>query len=263
MSNESIFPRLLSAVGCQIVGTQLQTKANDYERQGWTLHPQVKSSALLVGVATAKVSVILRDGESMNTIDRGTDSAVSSFFGLLQQGAHFYSHRYAEVVPLSPEEDERRRLFVSATHTLFPDKTSFLIYPHREQWTALDALKARILSPEMQKVIIQLALTPEAERVLRWIDMYGARMGITGAKEGGSVSLGEAVSEWHEVWAEFMADVLSNYKGKGDPEAARLRVYLLEGFDEQAEAEREQERRARLKAESRKEGDASASVAAE
>ena len=81
---------------------------------------------------------------------------------------------------------------------------------------------------ETTAAVKRLGLTAEASRLRQWVTLYGAKLGLTEARETDPAAV--AVEAWHEAYGELTVHVHSEYgsaKGRSadqDPRHAGLAV---------------------------------------
>jgi hypothetical protein len=246
MSNAKILPRQLSAAGCKSVGAGLEVILEELKTKGLSLSPQVDASAKTVTEITHRLLGFSHEKESMSDIDHGTDDTLAPFYEWLYAAVEFYSHPHANLIPLTAEEQGRLHHFRMLLEELFPEGTYFLSLRHREQWHHLTRLQSNLVKPELQARLTALGLNTEASRILKWIERYGVRLGITKVEPEVTDPLSQLIHEWHEAWGDFTVDVRSAYKGK-TPAETTLRDTLLAVYDRRVEEERSKERESRKK----------------
>jgi hypothetical protein len=232
MSDADVLDRRLSLAGCKLVGTQLAAEIAQLSSQKVALAPEVRREAKAVVEATQALEAFAADELSMTSVDRATDRAVALLRTLVE--AVEASFEGAELLPLSAAERARLGAAQSLRKALFPRGTSYLKASYRSQWVELDALAKRI--DEHRGALKALGLSAEAERVERWVALYGARLGVTQASEGsGADRAALALSDWHEAWGGFAVSVRYHYRGR---EGEGVRRALLRPYEQQAEEER-------------------------
>ena len=245
MSNRNVLSRQLREEGCIIVGAGLAAKIEELAKNNTKLAPAVEASAREVLALTDKLRNQPSKTGTMKEVDHGTDGTIAPFHNLLGEGAALYHHNYIGIIPLTPTQQSRANTFKAIKEELFPNGTFYLTLRHSEQWVHLDKLKTRLNTPENQDLLAKLGLSPEAEYVSQWLELYGVRLGITKVDPSLTDPNIVIVLDWHEAWADFEVDVRSAYKAKHDPEAAKLKELLLSGYERRAEEEREADRRPR------------------
>jgi hypothetical protein len=247
MSNSKILPRQLSAAGCKSVGVGLEAILQDLGSKKTALAPQVEASAKSVIEVTHRLLGFSHEKESMSDIDHGTDDTLAPFYEWLYAAVEFYSHPHASLIPLTVEEQGRLHHFRMLLEELFPEGTYFLSLRHREQWNHLVRMQTTLVKPEIQARLTAVGLMTEANRILKWVERYGVRLGITKVEPEVTDPLSQLTHEWHEAWGDFTVDVRSAYKGKNDPSETVLRETLLSAYDRRVEEERSKERQSRKK----------------
>ena len=198
MSNAKILPRQLSNAGCKSVGTSLEAILEDLKSKATSLSPQVEASAKVVLEVTHRLLGFSHEKESMSDIDHGTDDTLAPFYEWLYAAVEFYSHPHAHLIPLTVEEQGRLHHFRMLLEELFPEGTYFLSLRHREQWHHLTRLQANLTKPEIQLRLSALGLNTEAARILKWVERYGVRLGITKVEPEVTDPHSQLVHEWHE-----------------------------------------------------------------
>jgi hypothetical protein len=244
MNHAELLPRRLSLVGCKIVGTRLRTALDELKAKNISLAAKSAARAAEVLERTAAFDALASDEISMVALDNATDRAVAAFDNLLEATESSYDH--GNLLPLTPDQSARRDTATSLRRALFPEGTGYLRLPYLQQWSRLDTL-GKGLAANAQ-AIESLGLAREAARLRTWIELYGARLGITQPPTAAQTDpVAQAIQGWHEAWGKLLSAVLTEHDG--EQEGDRLIRGLLRFYPEQAAEERSREQRARKKPE--------------
>lgn len=235
MSFQVLLHRKLSMKGCILVAQELEKRLKLLADQKTKLPIAVETEAQKV-LSQGKTLEPLGSDVSMNTIDQGTDRMIAGFFGLFS--ARELCYTFSEVISLEPPERETFRLCNKTKTKLFPDGTKFVQESHENQWKHLQKLQTQLALPEIQAALYGLGMSKEAERLLRWIEAYGSRLGATQTRSVRDQELTVAVAGFHSAWEDFTVEVRHAYKDHS-AESNRICLHLLSPYDRQLEKEEE------------------------
>src|SRR5688572_29820403 len=207
MTIQTILQRKLTPRGCIAVAQSLADNWGILREQGITPPPEVETAAERVYDAGDNLAQLGGD-DSMANVDQGTDRMIAGFFGIFSARELCYTTE--QILPLSPEEKDWFRLSYKTKLTLFPNGTKFVQEPHETQWKHLQRLQDLLNSQEIQAALYSLSLTAEASRLLRWIELYGVRIGaLQGQREQ---QVRAALAAFYEAWDYFMVEVMHAYR---------------------------------------------------
>jgi hypothetical protein len=235
MSFQLLLHRKLSMKGCILVAQELEKRIKLLKEQGNKLSITIEAEiekVLLHGKALEPLS----SDVSMNTIDQGTDRMIAGFFGLFS--ARELCYTFSEVIALEPAEKEIFQLCHKTKTRLFPEGTKFVQESHEAQWKHLQKLQTQLSAPDAQAALYGLGMSKEAERLLRWIEAYGSRLGATQKRSDRDQQLTAAVANFHSAWEDFTVEVRHAYKDHS-AESNRICLQLLSPYDRQLEREEE------------------------
>lgn len=244
MSDADILTRRLSREGCVLAGTQLGTHLDELRKDKHRLVPPVAEASQEALDATKALEALDGSAEaSMTDIDRGADRCIAGLDSHLAAVAQCLDH--ADVLPLTPAQQARVEDAASLRVALFPAGTAFLRLPYRQQWERMSALVRATEQPDNVRLLRQLGLTAEAERVKAWTDVYGARLGLTETQAPDA--LVQALQRWHDAVGSLVVLVRAHYRDRNDATHQRVRDLLLSPYDRQVADERAVEARAARK----------------
>lgn len=235
MSLNAFLTRKLSPDGCRKVGQELEKNLQLLQKQNTKLPLTVEAEANRVLQRVHDLEELGEDA-SMSTIDQGTDRMIAGFYGLFTARELCYS--FTEVTELQASERERFELCRRTRAYLFPEGTKFVQESYENQWKHLDKLQQRLSSAEAQAAIHDLGMTVESNRLLRWIEAYGKRVGATQTVSEKDVLVSRAVERFHVAWEDFTLEVRHAFKDHS-AESNRICLLLLAGYDRQLEKEEE------------------------
>jgi hypothetical protein len=243
MNHAELLPRRLSLAGCKIVGTRLRTALADLKSRNLFLAAKSAARAAEVQERTAAFDALPSDEVAMISLDNAADRAVAAFHDALEAIERSFDHGH--LLPLDAAQSARKEAASSLRRSLFPAGTGFLRLPYLQQWSSLDSLGKALAASA--KAIQDLGLALEAARLRSWIDLYGARLGITQPPTTQTDQAAQAVQAWHEAWGKFLSAVFTEHDSEQE-EDLQFRA-LLRFYPDQAVEERAREERARKKPE--------------
>ncbi|RYE83051.1 MAG: phosphoenolpyruvate--protein phosphotransferase, partial [Myxococcales bacterium] len=159
MSDADILTRRLSREGCVLVGTQLETHHDELRHKDKVKLLPAVEEACQEAIAASKALEALDGGAeaSMLEIDRGSDRCIAGLDAHCAAVAQCLD--FADVLPLTPEQQARVAAAASLRTALFPAGTAFLRLPHRQQWERMSALVRATEQPDTARLLRQLGLT--------------------------------------------------------------------------------------------------------
>jgi hypothetical protein len=205
MIYSAFLPRRLSQPGCLIAGTQLATYRDKLKDEKIKLSTKV-------------------------------DAAVHA---VLEQT------RTIELLASTDEQSARLADATAVRAALFPAGTGFVKAIYGTQWLRMSAVIKALDGKETTAAVKRLGLTAEADRLRQWTSLYGAKLGLTEARETDPAAV--AVEAWHEAYGELTVHVHSEYGSAKDEAQTRVRETLVSPYQAQAEEERRAEQKARGK----------------
>jgi hypothetical protein len=164
----------------------------------------------------------------MTAIDNATDRATAAFDNFLEAIENSFDHDH--LLLLDATQSARKNAASTLRQALFPEGTSYLRLPYLQQWSRLDSLGKALAANEQTLQV--LGLTLEATRLRAWIDLYGARLGITQAPTVQADQVAQAIQAWHEAWGGFLSAVMTEHDSAQDGDLqfrALLRFYTDQG----------------------------------
>jgi hypothetical protein len=176
-----LLPRRLSAAGCVIAGHQLAAQHKALAEKKIKLVKEVEARCDTVAAATEAIVALGADDATMTNIDRGADRFIGGFDGAFAEIERLLDH--GDVLPLTAAEQDRRETARALRARLFPNGTDFIRATYRTQWERMNAVHVDAQKPENAAAIKKLGLTLEAERLGRWVALYGAKLGVTEAQD--------------------------------------------------------------------------------
>jgi hypothetical protein len=242
MDSTNLISRRLSPDACVAAGTQLAAEAKALVVEGTDLHPDIASQIDAVAEWTSKLQAFSGSSMRMWDVDRGADRALAAFDDVLEAIERTFAD--AVTLPVAPEEQQRVALATEVRRAIFPGGTGFLNLPFFKEWARLVDIKKAL--GENQAALASLGLAFEAGRVARWIDLYGACLGLTEAGSDKVDQFAVALDGWLAAWGELAVAVLYHHKG-GDEKSVMVRTKLLGPYERAAEQERAEVRKRRAK----------------
>jgi hypothetical protein len=243
MNHAELLPRRLSLAGCKIVGTRLRTALDGLTAKSLQLGAKSAARAVEVQVRTTAFDSLDSSELSMTAIDNATDRATAAFDNFLEAIENSFDHDH--LLLLDATQSARKNAASTLRQALFPEGTSYLRLPYLQQWSRLDSLGKALAANEQTLQV--LGLTLEATRLRAWIDLYGARLGITQAPTVQADQVAQAIQAWHEAWGGFLSAVMTEHDSAQDGDL-QFRA-LLRFYTDQAAEERAHEQRSRKKPE--------------
>jgi hypothetical protein len=243
MIYSAFLPRRLSQPGCLIAGTQLATHRDKLKEQKIKLSSKVDAAIHAVLEQTRTIELLASTDATMIEIDRGTDRHIAGFDDQLEGIERSFGH--ASILPLTDKQSARLADAVAVRAALFPSGTGFLKVVYSQQWVRMSAAIQALDGKETTAAVKRLGLDAEADRLRQWVALYGAKLGLTEAKESDPAAI--AVDAWHEAYGELTVHVHSEYGSAKDEAQTRIRVTLIGPYEAQADEERRAEQKARGK----------------
>lgn len=233
--------RRLDESACAQAGTKLRSNAEALRKEGEILTEKLEQALAKHGEVTQVIADSIR-GVTMPVIDRGTDTSVSGFQNLLEGiEATFISTSFLQT---SPEAQARQQRASRLLELCFPRGTGYLNLPHGEQWVELNKLKTALSTDEAKALVSKLGLALEVEHLMKWIELYGARAGITQSLESPSRRAKALLDDWHKSYDRVAVQAQAAYDDEDDPEHRRKLALFLGPYEEQLEKLRQEAREA-------------------
>jgi hypothetical protein len=241
MSNAAFLARRLTSNGCVVAGTQLASHREDLKPKKIKLAAKVGAAVQAVLAATQAIESLSTSDATMTEIDRGADRCIAAFNAQLDNIERAFDH--ADILPLTGEEAARRDDAVLVRSEVLPLGTGFVKLVYSQQWLRMSAMIKALDREDVKAAMERIGLSTEAGRLGRWTELYGAKLGLTEAKNADPVA--KAVEAWHEAYGTLVVQVHAEYDDKNHETHALLRERLLSPYDNAAEEERRAEQRAR------------------
>jgi hypothetical protein len=246
----SIFlSRRLSQPGCSVAGTQLGTQHENLktELKGLKikLSPKVEATIVLVLEQTKIVEALPSSDATMMEIDRGTDRCIAGIHDQLDAIERTFDH--GSILPLTDDESARLADASLVRGSVLPAGTSFLKLVYKQQWAQMSSMLSALAVKETAAAVTRLGLAVEVGRLRRWVELYGAKLGLTEVKQADPGVAG--VQAWHDAYGELFAHVHSEYNDRKDETHAKIRDALLSPYTNQADEERRVEQKAKARRE--------------
>jgi len=243
MSYSTFLPRRLSQPGCIAAGTQLSTHRDKLNEQQIKLPTKVDAAAQSVLERTTAMALLTSTDATTRDVDRATDRHIAGFHDQLDGIERSFDH--ASILPLTDEQSARLTDAVAVRTALFPSGTGFLKVVYTQQWVRMSAIVKALDGKETAAAVKRLGLGAEASRLKQWVTLYGAKLGLTEAKENDPAAI--AVDAWHEAYGELTVHVHSEYGSATDEMQIKIREMLLSPYQAQADEERRMDQKARDK----------------
>jgi len=243
MNQADFLPRRLSQEGCVVAGTQLDANGKKLHSDKVKLQPKVAAAVTAVHAATAAVAALETTDAAMVLVDRGADRCIAAFDRQLGDIAAGLDHE--NLLPLVGDEGARKADALLVRSNAFAQGTAFLKLPYRRQWSIMTALTATLAEKDIAAAVRRLGVQREVDRVGRWTSLYGAKLGITQAKDVDAAAV--AVDAWHTAWGRLVVQVHAAYEDDADAGEEKIRQALLSPYDAQAAAERKADARPKRK----------------
>lgn len=252
MIYSAFLPRRLSQAGCVVAGTQLGAHRDKLKEQKIKLSAKIDAAVQAVLEKTKAVEVLASTDATMTEIDRGTDRNIAGFDDQLEGIERSFDH--VSILPLNGEQSARLADAVAVRAALLPSGTGFLKLVYSQQWVRMSAMIKALDGKETAAAVKRLGLGAEAERLKQWVALYGAKLGVTEAKETDPAAV--AVEAWHEAYGELTVHVHSEYGSAKDEAHRKIRETLVSPYHTQAEEERRAEQKMRSRRNAGEAGDA-------
>ncbi len=249
MDTSLFLPRRLSHSGATVAGTQLATHHEDLKKAlkeiKIKLSSKVEAAVTLVLEHTKAIEALPASDATMMEIDRGTDRAIAGIHDQLDAIERSFDHAY--LLPLTGEESARLADASLVRGSVLPAGTSFLKLVYTQQWAQMSAMMNALAVKETAAAVTRLGLGVEVGRLRRWVELYGAKLGLTERKQADPAVAG--VQAWHDAYGELFAHVYSEYNDRKDETHAKIRDALLSPYTNQADEERRVEQKAKARRE--------------
>lgn len=232
-----LIPRRLDLGSCIIVGTQLAADIKAYKEQQKTIPAELEESAQSVIAVSQELETLSEADYKMVEIDHATDRCVTAWDDL-----HDAIQRILDgegLLSLTKEENELRITAKKIHSASYPEGTAFIRYTFRRQWLQLQKVKKALVS--LKSELTTSGLWTMANRLIRWIDLYGARLGITENSEEFTDKAVLAIERWHQALGSLFFELI-NYSRSKQTDAQELNTLLTTPYEKQAEAERREAR---------------------
>lgn len=250
MSLQPVVKRRLSFEGCRKVGNQLAQLVQARQSTQPPLMPLPVDFLAECQETQAKTTAFdaIQDREApMGYVDNATDQCLGGLYNQLLRKERCFT--YEQILALTPEEEEHLERCRQLRLRLFPDGIDFVREPFHVEWNRLYELQKRLEDTSIQEELKYLSMTIEAARLVRWIDHYGARLGITQPSQGATDPKSIAVSAWHEAWENLVVEGRHSLRKSQDAELKKFITDALSLFDRQLSLEVEIDRQRRIRQE--------------
>jgi hypothetical protein len=244
MSNAEFLARRLTPNGCIVAGTQLAAQRQELKDRKIKLAPKVESAVQSVIAQTGTLESQSSNDATMTEIDRGADRCIAAFGAQLDDIERAFDHD--DILPLTEDEAARRADALLVRSEALASGTGFVRLVYSKQWVRMSAMVKALERKEVSAAVERLGLSLVADRLRRWTDLYGAKLGLTEAKSSDPAA--KAVEAWHEAYGTLVVQVRAEYDDKSDETHALLRERLLSPYENAAGEERRTEQRARADA---------------
>jgi hypothetical protein len=241
MSHAGFLPRRLSQSGCVIAGTKLAAHREKLKEQKIKLAAKVDEAARAVIDKTRSLEALTTTDATMIEIDRATDRAIGAFDAQLDGIERSFDHE--DILPLEDAEQARLADATLVRKRSLPSGTDFLRLVYSLQWARMNAMVKVLVEKDIAAAIGRLGLSLEADRIARWVALYGAKLGVTEAKNADPAAV--AVEAWHEAYGTLVVRVHAEYDDPHDRTQQAVRDLLLGPYEAQAEEERRAEQKVR------------------
>ena len=238
-----LIPRRLDADSCITVGTQLAADLKKYQDSGAIVPAEINTPVQLVIQRTQELDSMSKDDARMVEIDRIMDRCVVSWNDLHEAVAKLLSG--AELLPLDQDEQNFLAASQKISSTSYPEGTEFIRLTFRRQWGQLQKVKKGLLSLSAELKLT--GLTVLSNRLIRWIDLYGARLGITEGSDDVTDRTAAAVESWHQALGGLFYALIGYGFNPAHTDAKTLSTLLTTPYEQQAEVERQEARNNRDK----------------
>jgi hypothetical protein len=240
-------PRRLSHAGCIVAGTKLATHhealAKELKQLKTKLAPKVESAVIAVVEKTKALELLSSSDATMVEIDRGTDRCIAGFNDQLDAIERCFDH--ASILPLTESETSRLADATLVRSVALPHGTGFIKLVYTQQWVHMSAMVTALGGAETAAAVERLGLTAEADRLRRWVGLYGAKLGVTEQKHADPAVI--AIEAWHAAYGALFTHVHSEYDDDKDDLHAKIRDVLTSPYNTQADEERRAEQKAKAK----------------
>jgi hypothetical protein len=247
MNYAAFLARRLSQPGCIVAGTKLRSQAEklkaELKEEKQKLVPKVETAIANVIARTQAVEALTSTDATMNEVDRATDRNIASTDDQLEAIESSFDH--TSILPLTKEQAVRLADARLVRGALLPNGTSFLRLPYSEQWVRMTAMLKALGDKDVAAAVKRLGMEPEMGRLRAWVDLYGAKLGVTEAKDTDPAAV--AVDAWHAAYGELMVRVHDAYDDARSEQQEKIRRALVAPYDRQVEEERRAEQKARVR----------------
>lgn len=243
MSHAGFLSRRLSQSGCVIAGTKLAAHRDKLKEHKIKLAAKVDTVANAVIDTTRTIEALSTTDATMIEIDRGTDRAVSAFD--TQVGGIERSFDHEAILALDDGEKARLADAALVRQRVLPSGTGFLRLVYSKQWARMNGMVKALAEKDVSAAVERLGLALESDRIGRWVALYGAKLGVTEAKNADPAAV--AVEAWHAAYGSLVVRVHAEYDAADDKTHQMVRDLLLSPYEAQAEEERRADQKARTR----------------
>jgi hypothetical protein len=207
------------------------------------LAPKVDSDVLAILGKTKTVELLTTTDATMTEVDRGTDRCIAAFQAELDAIERVFDH--GVIIPLTDDQSARLDDALMVRGTLLPLGTGFLKLVYSQQWVHMNNMAKGLGDKEVDAAIKRLGLGAEKARLLSWVALYGAKLGVTDTNDADPAAV--SIEAWHEAYGELLVDIHSEYKDTTDETQVKIRTALLGPYYDQIEEERRVDQKTRAK----------------
>lgn len=238
-----LIPRRLDLDSCVIVGTQLEAAIKAHKDAQQKLSPPLEAATQALIHATQELRLLEEGDSKMLEIDRATDRCVVGWSDLHESIQRMLTGD--DLLPLTDDE----RAFQEASRKInaisYPNGTGFIRYTFRRQWAQLQKVKKALqsLEPELKSTGLSLL----SNRFVRWIDLYGAKLGITEESDELTDKTASTIESWHKALGNVFFELINYSRDPQNKDANEIRDLLMAPYEQQAELERQETRERRKK----------------
>lgn len=247
MDYTAFLARRLSQAGCVVAGTQLATQSDkirlDLKEHKLKLAPKVEAATAKILERTKFLELLTSTDAAMIEVDRGTDRCIAGTHD--QLAAIERSFDRGSLLPLTGGQAERLADATLVRGALLPGGTSFLRLPYSQQWVAMSAMLRALEGKDVAAAVKRLGMEPELDRIRSWVGLYGAKLGLTEAKDADQAAV--MVDAWHQAYGELIIRVHDAYDDSKDDLHTKVRRALTSPYENQAEEERRADQKARAR----------------
>lgn len=247
----SLIPRRLDADSCWTVGVQIQSEIRDWknDHHQTSLPETLERKSQELWQTSEEIDQLEKEGLKIGTIDRIVDSILSAWDKLPDLAQKILQD--SEELPFLDTEKVYLEALEKIKKLSLPEGVEIIRLPFRRQWRAMQKAKKALLSLDAELALTGLSVP--AAHIIRWIDHYGARLGITEANDEITDRMAAAVEKWHQILAEIFYTLIQYNMEPGHKDLVNfpgidlkeVRELFTVPYELQAEVERQEVREAR------------------